>query len=68
MNPNAEFEQSLSRIPDAKIQDWLSNNLDESDINSLKSSLGNVNAMNSSNAAEVVPNDQATDDISDDLY
>jgi hypothetical protein len=68
MNPNAEFEQSLSKIPDAKIQAWLSNNLDESDINNLKSSLGNVNAMNSANAADGVPTDQPSDDATDDLY
>lgn len=37
------FERALAQIPDAKIKDWLSSNMDESDINSLGSSLaGNI--------------------------
>jgi hypothetical protein len=40
---NPSFERALAQIPEAKIKDWLSMNMDESDINGLGSSLaGNI--------------------------
>jgi hypothetical protein len=42
------FEQSLAKIPDTKIQEWLSNNMDESDINNLGGSIANINTITTS--------------------
>jgi len=40
-----DFQESLAKIPDAKIKDWLASNMDESDINSLGSSIANINTI-----------------------
>lgn len=42
------FEQSLAKIPDSKIQEWLSNNMDEADINNLGGSIANINNITTS--------------------
>lgn len=42
------FEQSLAQIPDHKIQEWLSNNMDESDINNLGGSIANISTITTS--------------------
>lgn len=36
------FERDLAKIPEKNIKEWLSNNLDESDINNLGSSIANI--------------------------
>jgi hypothetical protein len=36
LNPGTSFEKSLAEIPNARIKDWLSNNLDEADISGLQ--------------------------------
>ncbi|MFA6056908.1 MAG: hypothetical protein WC756_01825 [Taibaiella sp.] len=42
------FEQSLAKIPDNKIQEWLSNNMDEADINNLGGSIANIKTITTS--------------------
>jgi hypothetical protein len=42
------FEQSLAQIPDHKIQEWLSSNMDESDINNLGGSIANISSITTS--------------------
>jgi hypothetical protein len=42
------FEQSLAKIPDSRIQDWLASNMDESDINNLGGSIANINTITTS--------------------
>jgi hypothetical protein len=39
------IEQSLAKIPDARIEEWLSNNMDEYDINSLGSSIAGADIL-----------------------
>lgn len=38
----ASFEQALAKIPEKNIKEWLSNNMDESDVNNLGSSIANI--------------------------
>lgn len=42
------FEQSLAKIPDNRIQEWLSNNMDEADINNLGGSIANIKTITTS--------------------
>lgn len=56
-----KLEQSLAKIPDAKIQEWLSNNLDESDLGNLSASLGDANMHKT-------PDEQRVEDIENDFY
>ena len=61
MSEDQRLEQSLAKIPDAKIQEWLSNNLDESDISNFRVSVTNTNMPKT-------PEEQRIEDIENDFY
>lgn len=61
VNPDQKLEQSLAKIPDAKIQEWLANNIDEIDISSLQGTASN------SNRPKTV-DEQRIEDIQNDLF
>jgi hypothetical protein len=42
------FEQSLAKIPDSRIQEWLSSNMDEADVNNLGGSIANIKTITTS--------------------
>lgn len=44
-----KFEKSLAKISDARIKDWLSNNIDEADMSGLDKGLVNMNTNAASN-------------------
>ena len=46
LTANAKFEQSLSQIPDSKIQDWLSFNLGETDSTNFSTNVANADGAN----------------------
>jgi hypothetical protein len=56
-----KLEQSLAKIPDAQIQEWLSNNLDESDFGNLSASVGDANMHKT-------PGEQRVEDAENDFY
>ncbi len=59
LNKTGGFEEALARIPDAKIKEWLSNNLDEEDINSLDVNIvdirsnGQIKSLNSLSSGQL---------------
>ncbi|WP_118972823.1 hypothetical protein [Taibaiella koreensis] len=42
LSSKASFEQDLAKIPEKNIKEWLSNNMDEADINNLGGSIANI--------------------------
>lgn len=45
LSPGTSFEKSLAEIPNARIKDWLSNNLDEADINGLQLTVADTRSL-----------------------
>jgi hypothetical protein len=39
------FEKALAQIPDARIKDWLSSNMDEAEVNDLGGSIANITSI-----------------------
>jgi len=58
-NPDAAFEKGISKISDARIKEWLSNNLDESDLTSLGDGL--ANSAKSNNTLDHLTKEQLED-------
>jgi len=52
LSSEAKFEKSLAQIPEYQLREWLSNNLDETDVNSLSASLLNSKDLKTKQALE----------------
>ncbi|KAA5536509.1 hypothetical protein F0919_02245 [Taibaiella lutea] len=57
ISSEAKFEKSLAQIPETQIREWLSNNIDETDINSLSASLLNSKDLKTKQALENITED-----------
>lgn len=57
----SSFEQSLAKIPDARIKEWLSNNMDESDINNLGGSLANISSITTTHSLKSFSEEEIKD-------
>lgn len=47
MTEKASFQKALAQIPEQSIREWLSNNMDEFDVNSLGGSVSNIKTVSS---------------------
>jgi hypothetical protein len=52
-----KFEKSLAQIPETQIREWLSNNIDETDVNSLSANLLNSKDLKTKQALENITED-----------
>lgn len=63
ISDEARYEKTLANIPDAKIKEWLSNNLDETDVNSLSASILKSKDLKTKKALENIREEDIQDYI-----
>ncbi|WP_157977323.1 hypothetical protein [Taibaiella helva] len=62
------FEQALAKIPEKNIKEWLSNNMDESDINNLGSSIANISIPGPSSTLSNLSEQQIRDYLDAEMW
>lgn len=62
------FDQALAHIPDAKIKEWLSYNMDEEDLNSIKISGAGVQAISTNVSLQNFSEEQIEDYLASEVW